>query len=220
MTRMPSRPSQPSSAPEPSQPSSRPRRVLRTASAAADRAGVITRSLRARSEPAEQSRREQVAALTSSAAAVTTKAVKAAATTARTLPGRAAQMRGAVRIPQPGLATVHGRSMEPTLHEGDRLLVLWGGPIIPGRLAVVRFPDSPGGPRPLSVKRVSGPEADKPGHWWIERDNPREGVDSWQVGGIPASDVAALVVARIPALPALRGSLRGSLQRFTRGRLG
>ncbi|MBK7612861.1 MAG: S24 family peptidase [Actinomycetales bacterium] len=106
--------------------------------------------------------------------------------------------------------------MEPTLHEGDRLIVLWGGPVIPGRLALVRLPDSPGGPRPLSVKRVSGPEADRPGHWWIERDNEREGVDSWQVGGIPAADVAALVVARIPALPALRVSLR----RLTPGRLG
>lgn len=88
--------------------------------------------------------------------------------------------------------------MEPTLHEGDRLIVLWGGPVIPGRLALVRLPDSPGGPRPLSVKRVSGPEADRPGHWWIERDNPREGVDSWQVGGIPDADVPARVLGRVP----------------------
>lgn len=134
---------------------------------------------------------------------------------ARRLPERAARLRPS-SVPRLGLATVRGRSMEPTLHEGDQLLVLWGGPIVPGRMSLVRLPDSPGGPRPLSVKRVSGPEADRPGHWWIERDNPREGVDSWQVGGIPSEDVAALVVARLPALPALRGSLR----RLTRGKLG
>ena len=103
--------------------------------------------------------------------------------------------------------------MEPTLHEGDRLIVLWGGPVIPGRLALVRLPDSPGGPRPLSVKRVSGPEAVRPGHWWIERDYPREGVDSWLVGSLAAEDVVARVILRVPPtgrsmLARLPGSLR------------
>ena len=153
---------------------------------------------------------------------ITVQATRLARTTATTVASHARQVPARVQrlrtttVPRLVLATVHGRSMEPTLHEGDRLLVLWGGPIVPGRMSLVRLPDSPGGPRPLSVKRVSGPEADQPGRWWIERDNPREGVDSWQVGGIPSEDVVALVVTRLPAFPALRGSLR----RLTRGRLG
>jgi hypothetical protein len=166
------------------------------------------RTLRVRSDPIERSRRVQLGRLASSAGT-------AATAHARRLRGTVARLRPAT-VPRLGRATVNGRSMEPTLHEGDQLLVLWGGPIVPGRISLVRLPDSPGGPRPISVKRVSGPEADRPGYWWIERDNPREGVDSWQVGGIPSEDVAALVLARLPALPALRGSLR----RLTRGRLG
>ena len=39
------------------------------------------------------------------------------------LAGRAKDLARPERIPRPGLATVHGRSMEPTLHEGDRLEV-------------------------------------------------------------------------------------------------
>ena len=34
--------------------------------------------------------------------------------------------------------------------------------------------------------------------WWVERDNPAEGVDSWLVGAIPDGDVLAVV--RVPAL--------------------
>ncbi|MFZ5869402.1 MAG: S24/S26 family peptidase, partial [Actinomycetota bacterium] len=49
-----------------------------------------------------------------------------------------------------GLARVRGVSMEPTLRDGDLLLVRWGARPRPGRLAVVRLPEG----RPLSVKRV------------------------------------------------------------------
>jgi hypothetical protein len=98
-----------------------------------------------------------------------------------------------------GVAVVTGRSMEPTLHEGDRLLVLWGGRPQAGRLAVVRLPPSEGGPRPLSVKRVTGPAPDEADAWWVERDNPAEGVDSWLVGGIAQSDVLGRVLLRLPA---------------------
>jgi len=88
--------------------------------------------------------------------------------------------------------------MEPTLHEGDRLLVLYGARPRAGRLAVVRLPDDPRtGPRPLAVKRVTGREPGGSG-WWVERDNPREGVDSWLVGAIPPRDVRAVVVTRLP----------------------
>jgi hypothetical protein len=88
--------------------------------------------------------------------------------------------------------------MEPTLHEGDRLLVLYGGRPRPGRMALVRLPPGPDGPRPLSVKRVSGHAPDGHAGWWVERDNPREGVDSWLVGAIPEADVLARVLCRLP----------------------
>jgi hypothetical protein len=106
---------------------------------------------------------------------------------------------GWVAFPRFGIATVHGRSMEPTLHEGDRVIVLYGVRPRPGRMAVVRLPDSDGGPRPLAVKRVTGPAPGEPGQWWVERDNAAEGVDSWQVGAIPTADVKAVVIGRLPA---------------------
>jgi phage repressor protein C with HTH and peptisase S24 domain len=92
----------------------------------------------------------------------------------------------AIRI---GLAVVKGRSMEPTLVEGDRLLVRYGAEPRIGGLAVIRLPD-----RPVGVKRVT---AQVEGGWWVERDNPLEGVDSWLVGAIPAEDVVARVLIRV-----------------------
>ena len=89
--------------------------------------------------------------------------------------------------------------MEPTFHDGDVLVVLHGARPRPGRPVVVRLPDGPDGPRPLAVKRVTGPAPGEPGAWWVERDNPREGVDSWLVGAIPDDDVVALVLGRVPA---------------------
>lgn len=100
-----------------------------------------------------------------------------------------------------GFALVHGRSMEPALHEGDRLLVLYGAPPRRGRLAIVRLPDDPAsGPRPLAVKRIVGRDPSGADGWWVERDNPREGVDSWLFGAIPRRDVRGVVLTRVPAL--------------------
>ena len=90
-----------------------------------------------------------------------------------------------------GLAVVRGRSMEPTLHDGDRLLILHGARPRPGRLVVVRLPDGV-----VAVKRVVRREPD--GGWWVERDNPSVGVDSWSVGAVPDEDVLARVLTRIP----------------------
>lgn len=83
---------------------------------------------------------------------------------------------------------VDGRSMLPTLRPGDQLLVRWGRRPTPGALVVVRLV----GGR-LAVKRalrrdVSG--------WWVERDNPCEGVDSWSLGAVPDVNVLATVVLR------------------------
>ncbi len=110
-------------------------------------------------------------------------------------------------LPPWSISTVRGRSMLPTLRDGDRLLVrrvrraraaapagarapAATGTARPGRLAVVRLP----GGRPLAVKRLGHHED---GGWWVERDNPAEGVDSWQLGAIPDADVLGLVLARI-----------------------
>ena len=87
-----------------------------------------------------------------------------------------------------GRVVVRGRSMEPTLYDGDHLVVLFGGRPRPGRLAVVRLPGAP-----LSVKRLAFHDGSG---WWVERDNPAQGVDSWQVGAVPDTDVVATVLLR------------------------
>ncbi len=89
-----------------------------------------------------------------------------------------------------GLAVVRGRSMLPTLRDGDRLLVRHGAVPTPGDLVVVRLP----GGRPLGEKRVVRREPDG---WWVERDNPAEGLDSWSVGPISPADVVAVVRWRL-----------------------
>jgi nickel-type superoxide dismutase maturation protease len=99
--------------------------------------------------------------------------------------------------PQPGrprwpwaLATVRGESMLPTLHPGDRLLVRVTPRLLVDDLAVVRLP--PEGT--VAVKRVVHREA---GGWWVERDNPRTGADSWSVGAVPDDAVIGRVVTRL-----------------------
>lgn len=80
--------------------------------------------------------------------------------------------------------------MEPTLRDGDLLLVRVGARITPGDVVVARLPEREG----LAVKRAVRLDTDG---WWVERDNPRAGVDSWVVGAIAAGDVVAKVVARV-----------------------
>jgi signal peptidase I len=87
-----------------------------------------------------------------------------------------------------GLGVVRGRSMEPTLYDGDRLLLMHGSAPRLGGMAVVRLP---GGV--VAVKRVTRRE---PGGWWVERDNPAAGVDSWTVGAVPDEAVLARVLCR------------------------
>jgi nickel-type superoxide dismutase maturation protease len=93
-----------------------------------------------------------------------------------------------------GIVVVRGTSMEPNLRDGDRLLVRWGDRRArPGAVAVVRLPD-----RPLSIKRLAFREPDG---WWVERDNPAVGVDSWQVGAIPDADLIGVALLRLSPSP-------------------
>ena len=105
---------------------------------------------------------------------------------------------------QLGLGVVRGRSMEPTWYDGDRLLLLHGVAPKVGHAAVVRLPDDT-----VAVKRVVRRE---PGGWWVERDNPAMGVDSWTVGAIAEDRVVARVMCRVwpPRWPPRRRSRRRS----------
>ncbi|KGN41324.1 signal peptidase [Knoellia aerolata DSM 18566] len=97
---------------------------------------------------------------------------------------------------------MRGRSMEPTLREGDLLLALWGAVVRDGDVAVVRLPrDAHGAARPVSVKRILGRDPDDPLRWWLDSDNAREGVTSFDVGSVPGEDVLAVVVGRIAPRP-------------------
>lgn len=94
--------------------------------------------------------------------------------------------------------------MEPTLLEGDLLLVLWGAAARAGDVAVVRLPpDAHGDARPVSVKRVHGADPDDPQRWWLDSDNPREGLTSFDVGSVGTDDVLAVVLGRIAPRPRL-----------------
>lgn len=89
-----------------------------------------------------------------------------------------------------GLARVRGRSMVPTLSDGDLVVVRWRRPPVLGGVVVVRLP----GGRPVSVKRVTARTREG---WWVERDSATQGVDSWTVGAVPDADVLGTVVARL-----------------------
>ena len=88
------------------------------------------------------------------------------------------------------IVRVRGASMEPTLRDGDLLMVRVGQSPAPDSLVVLWLPGRHG----LAVKRAVRRDGDG---WWVERDNPREGVDSWAVGAVPETDVVAKVVRRL-----------------------
>lgn len=92
-------------------------------------------------------------------------------------------------MPGWGVAVVRGRSMQPTLADGDRLLIRYGAWPRPGDVVLVRLPG-----RGLTVKRLLRKDS---GGWWVERDNPYEGVDSWAVGAVPGADLIGVAVVRL-----------------------
>ena len=67
----------------------------------------------------------------------------------------------------------------------------WGGPGwgVPARTWA--------GPRPLSVKRVTGADPDAPHRWWVDSDNAAEGVTSFDVGSLTSEDIVAVVVGLV-----------------------
>jgi hypothetical protein len=113
-----------------------------------------------------------------------------------------------LRPPVFGVARVHHGSMRPTLEPGDRLLVRYAAPVAMGRLVLARLPDGT-----LAVKRAGEPRETRTGEpgWWLLSDNPDEGVDSRHRGVIPASDVVAVVVARLWPRPTPAARLRRPL---------
>ena len=88
-----------------------------------------------------------------------------------------------------GIAIVRGRSMLPTLRNGDRVLVAHGRNPQVGEIAVVRFDGV------VAIKRLSLHEGDE---WWFSRDNSAEGVDSWTRGAPSTSDdIVGTAVLRV-----------------------
>ncbi len=93
------------------------------------------------------------------------------------------------RLPRLGMAVVRGRSMTPTLHDGDRLLVRYDAEPRPGAIAIVRFADGV-----VAIKRLDHRSRDG---WWVVRDNAFEGRDSWAGGAIAEDGVLAIALARL-----------------------
>src|SRR5689334_18003184 len=84
--------------------------------------------------------------------------------------------------------------MEPTLREGDRLLVRYDAAVPGGRLGLARVPDGT-----LAVQRAVERRTTASGGpgWWLLSDNAHEGVDSRHRGPVPDAAVLAVVVLRV-----------------------
>ena len=83
---------------------------------------------------------------------------------------------------------VVGPSMEPTLHDGEFVLVDPARPPVPGELALARHPDDPD---LLVVKRVAAITSDR--SWVVASDNPDTGTDSRQWGPLAPGAVVGRV---------------------------
>jgi nickel-type superoxide dismutase maturation protease len=90
----------------------------------------------------------------------------------------------------PRRVAVEGRSMEPTLLSGDRLLVVRGSAPRVGDIVAVRDP-RPG--RRLLVKRVVSVRGDEV---VVEGDNQRSSTDSWDFGPVDRRAILGRAVYR------------------------
>lgn len=82
---------------------------------------------------------------------------------------------------------VQGRSMLPTLHPGDHVLISAGGAVVAGDLVVAAHPFQP----VEVVKRVALVRDD--GLITLRSDNPAEGSDSKQFGSVKPSAILGVV---------------------------
>ena len=88
------------------------------------------------------------------------------------------------------MARVQGRSMLPTLREGDRLLVSYRRRPRRGDVVVARLRDAT-----IVCKRAAGHRG---AAWWLLSDNADEGRgDSRAWGAVPDDDVLAVALARL-----------------------
>lgn len=93
-----------------------------------------------------------------------------------------------------GIAVVSGVSMVPAYHDGDRLLVRYGGRVRTGDAVIARDPRLP---ERILVKRVAHRAADG---WWLLADNPYAPGDSRQFGAVPDELVLGRVLLRLRPL--------------------
>ncbi|WP_395297541.1 signal peptidase I [Kitasatospora hibisci] len=128
------------------------------------------------------------------------------------------------------LVDVQGGSMEPTLRDGDRVLVRRTRVFRRGDVVVFSVPDGPRDPEdaPWLVKRVSGVAGDPAadgcpavplGHLAVLGDNPRS-LDSRTFGTVPSRTALGVAVRRMsrdgrPAQPLSRSG-RGANHRSGR----
>ena len=101
---------------------------------------------------------------------------------------------------------VDGRSMVPTLHSGDRLLVSYARAAGEGDVVVARLADGTVAVKRAVERRTTATGA--PG-WWLLSDNPDAGVDSRHRGPVDAADVLAVVRLRVWPSPRVGRRLRG-----------
>ncbi len=116
------------------------------------------------------------------------------------------------------VVVIEGRSMEPTYHHGERLLMTWNywlfGPIRKGDVVVI---DLPGGARLIKrVVALGGEEVPRqywgpaiwrmgtrvpPGYVYVVGDNLAYSEDSRQHGAFPMSQVRGKIVGSYQVLP-------------------
>jgi nickel-type superoxide dismutase maturation protease len=96
----------------------------------------------------------------------------------------------AVVLVRPRRVRVEGPSMEPTLTEGDRLLVVRTRRVRPGDVVALH---APGGGGRVLVKRVQARLAEGV---VVLGDNPRASTDSRDFGPVPPRSVLGRVVRR------------------------
>ncbi len=85
--------------------------------------------------------------------------------------------------------------MEPTLRDGQLIVIRYAVRARPGTLVIVALPpDGNGNARPQAVKRLIHYEAD--GRAWIESDNQQAvgRVDSWTIGAVHLSTIVAVAL--------------------------